>query len=165
MALGLLPALLFLTSLGGRTAFGLVVVGAMVTYILDALQLKEASLMSAVGTLFSTNIAIMIAGDIFEDDRPVLFSLFIMIMSLGTLFLSTVWSTLQFRWIQVQHPAVVLALERLLIGSIIPVTSMTYAWCVPFQTTHPEQRSESQFNLPALVCMYSLLSLSRISGT
>ena len=41
-----------------------------------------------------------------------------------------VWATLQFKWVQLQYPVVVLAFEKLLIGCSLPVAATVQAWGV-----------------------------------
>jgi hypothetical protein len=44
VALALVPSLLVAASLGGRPVMGIITVGAMVWYLMDAMQLREAAL-------------------------------------------------------------------------------------------------------------------------
>ena len=39
-----------------------------------------------------------------------------------------VWATLQFKWVQLQYPIVVLAFEKLLLGCCLPVAGTVQAW-------------------------------------
>ena len=39
-----------------------------------------------------------------------------------------VWATLQFKWVQMQYPVVVLAFEKLLLGASVPVAATLQAW-------------------------------------
>lgn len=41
-----------------------------------------------------------------------------------------VWATLQFKWVQLQYPVVVLAFEKLLLGACMPVAATVQAWGV-----------------------------------
>lgn len=41
-----------------------------------------------------------------------------------------VWATLQFKWVQLQYPVVVLAFEKLLVGGCLPVAATVQAWGV-----------------------------------
>lgn len=41
-----------------------------------------------------------------------------------------VWATLQFKWVQLQYPVVVLAFEKLLLGACLPVAATVQAWGV-----------------------------------
>ncbi len=40
------------------------------------------------------------------------------------LFPAGVWATLQFKWVQVQYPVVVLAFEKLVLGCCLPVAAV-----------------------------------------
>ena len=39
-------------------------------------------------------------------------------------FSAGVWATLQFKWVQVQYPVVVLAFEKLVLGCCLPVAAV-----------------------------------------
>ena len=39
-------------------------------------------------------------------------------------FAAGVWATLQFKWVQVQYPVVVLAFEKLVLGCCLPVAAV-----------------------------------------
>lgn len=39
-----------------------------------------------------------------------------------------VWATLQFKWVQLQYPVVVVAFEKLLLGGCLPVAATVQAW-------------------------------------
>ena len=41
-----------------------------------------------------------------------------------------VWATLQFKWVQLQYPVVVVAFEKLLLGGCLPVAATVQAWGV-----------------------------------
>ena len=41
-----------------------------------------------------------------------------------------VWATLQFKWVQLQYPVVVVAFEKLLVGGCLPVAATVQAWGV-----------------------------------
>ena len=40
------------------------------------------------------------------------------------------WATLQFKWVQLQYPVVVLAFEKLLLAACLPVAATIQAWGV-----------------------------------
>lgn len=41
-----------------------------------------------------------------------------------------VWATLQFKWVQLQYPVVVVAFEKLLVGGCLPMAATVQAWGV-----------------------------------
>ena len=43
---------------------------------------------------------------------------------------SGVWATVQFKWVQLQYPVVILAFEKLLISCCLPVAATVQAWGV-----------------------------------
>lgn len=42
--------------------------------------------------------------------------------------LAGLWATLQFKWVQLQYPAVVLAFEKLLLTGCVPVAASVLTW-------------------------------------
>ncbi len=40
------------------------------------------------------------------------------------------WATLQFKWVQLRYPVVVLAFEKLLLGGCLPVAATVQVWGV-----------------------------------
>ncbi|KAI8462777.1 MAG: hypothetical protein J3K34DRAFT_168086 [Monoraphidium minutum] len=127
VAAALVPALAVAAALGGRLVMGVMTVGAMVWYLLDAMSLREGSLTVGWGTLFLANCALAFNVINLAYNRPVVLTILLLLL-MGVLFmLAGMWLTLQFRWIQMQHPAVVLAFERQVLTASLPVAAVVQA--------------------------------------
>ncbi len=75
-----------------------------------------------------------------------------------------VWATLQFKWVQLQYPVVVLAFEKLLLGGCLPVAATVQVWGViaalglaaaPFYLT---------VILALLYCLFAMPLVSSFAG-
>eukprot|EP00898_Chlorokybus_atmophyticus_P000526 jgi/Chlat1/1474/Chrsp12S02013 len=120
-AVALVPCLLLLA--GTSSLVGpILLVGLMVTHLLDTLHLKEPALLSAWLALAATNLAVLfrqvlLCGSAFPAGRPLLLSILLLLLSGQVLFLSGAWVTLQFKWVQVQYPQTALTFERLIFAA------------------------------------------------
>ncbi|CAD7699316.1 unnamed protein product [Ostreobium quekettii] len=117
VALALVPSLIVLGGIGGRLVVGMLLVGAMVTYIMDALRLREAAFASVWFTLVVANIGFLTGIRGLMKGRSAALTVGIIGMMGVTLMLHGIWATVQFKWIQMRYPMVVLAMERLLLSS------------------------------------------------
>ncbi|CAI5977897.1 unnamed protein product [Closterium sp. NIES-64] len=123
VASALVPCVLVLLGAGGPVVVGTLVAGLMLSYVLDALQLKTAAFVAIWTTFFSTAAAIAFSGVGFAPHVPVPLSLLVLLSSVNLVFLCGVWVSLQFRWLHLEHPFVVLTLERLLFACT-PLTAV-----------------------------------------
>ncbi|KAK9824524.1 hypothetical protein WJX72_011089 [[Myrmecia] bisecta] len=117
----LLPSLIVLAGFGGKTAVGILMVGAMVTYILDAMRYREGAIGAIWLTLGMCNLSLVFTS--LTSPRPIPLSILVSIINGTTLFMTGVWATVNFKWVQMQYPVVVLAFEKLLIGCCLPVAA------------------------------------------
>ena len=96
--------------------------GAAITYMLDAAGARQATLLSAWATLAAANAGLLLTGAPTERGaRPLSLTLLAAAFNAATLLATGCWATLQFRWVQRQHPAAVLSLERGLIAAALPL--------------------------------------------
>ncbi|CAI7840833.1 unnamed protein product, partial [Closterium sp. NIES-53] len=123
VASALVPCVLVLLGAGGPVVVGTLVAGLMLSYVLDALQLKTAAFVAIWTSFFSTAAAIAFSGVGFAPHVPVPLSLLVLLSSVNLVFLCGVWVSLQFRWLHLEHPFVVLTLERLLFACT-PITAV-----------------------------------------
>lgn len=103
-------------------------VGFMGVYILDTTRVKEGAFAAAWITLGATNMAMIISTLLFGDEKSTTLAVLIFFLSTVSLFLTGLWTTLQFKWIQLQYPAVVLAFEKMVIGGCFPVGLTVLTW-------------------------------------
>ncbi|GFY99910.1 no exine formation 1 [Actinidia rufa] len=76
-------------------------------------------------------------------------------------FLIGVWASLQFKWIQIEYPTIVLALERLLFACVPLTASVLFTWA----TVSAVGMTHASYYLMAFVCVfYWLFSIPRVSS-
>ena len=117
-------------------ASGTLVAGSMIAYVLDALRHREGSFLTVWASLVLTNVALAYSV-VFEDgllhhhrhmlSATVSVSCRLLLNSL-LLFLVGTWATLQYRWVQRQYPAVVMAFEKMLVTGCVPVGGSLLSW-------------------------------------
>eukprot|EP00271_Cylindrocystis_brebissonii_P003782 TRINITY_DN15034_c0_g1_i1.p1 TRINITY_DN15034_c0_g1~~TRINITY_DN15034_c0_g1_i1.p1 ORF type:complete len:1089 (-),score=216.57 TRINITY_DN15034_c0_g1_i1:498-3764(-) len=130
VAIALLPCVLVLLGAGGTPVIGTLVVGLTLSYILDALQYKNGAFLGVWGSLLATAIAIALSGVGFSARSPVALSILMLLTSMHVVFLCGVWVSLQFKWLQLEQPAVVLALERILFACCPLTAAVVQTWGV-----------------------------------
>ncbi|CAI5956391.1 unnamed protein product [Closterium sp. NIES-64] len=161
VATALLPCVLVLLGAGGPLVVGTLVAGLMISYILDALQFKNGAFVAIWFTFFTTAAALAFSGLGFAPHIPVIISVLILLTAMHLVFLCGVWVSLQFRWLQLEHPFVVLALERLLFACT-PMTAIaiiTYGLIAAIGAAHAPF-----YLMPCLFALYWLFSLPRASS-
>jgi hypothetical protein len=124
----LLPTLAIIAGYGGSIVAGILMVGFMGVYILDTIRVKEGAFAAAWITLGATNMAMIISTLLFGDERSTTLAVLIFFLTTVSLFLTGLWATLQFKWIQLQYPAVVLAFEKMVVGGCFPVGLTVLTW-------------------------------------
>ncbi|KAK9838795.1 hypothetical protein WJX74_003461 [Apatococcus lobatus] len=134
MGMALLPNLLLVAELGGKAAIGVLLVGAMVAYILDSLQSRMGALGAVWISLGLTNLACIVnlALPLFNAaaNESIMMSVLLAFAMGLTLFLTGIWATLNFRWVGVQYPLAVLAMERLLMAASFPAAAILQSWAL-----------------------------------
>lgn len=124
VAIALVPCVILLLGVGGKPVLATLTVGLMVSYILDSLHLKQGAMFGIWGALFATGFAMILSGSTFSSSASITLHILAFFVSFQLMFLIGVWASLQFRWLQLENPSVVLALERLLFACI-PFTACT----------------------------------------
>ncbi|KAI4340613.1 hypothetical protein MLD38_025430 [Melastoma candidum] len=128
ISLSLVPTALFLLDLGGAPVVTVLTVGLMVAYILDSLSFKSGSFFALWFTLIASQISFFFSASpyLFPSSLP-LTAIASLLCSLST-FLVGVWFSLQFKFLALEYPSVVVALERLLFACSPLVSSAIFAW-------------------------------------
>ncbi|KAF8058100.1 hypothetical protein HT031_005760 [Scenedesmus sp. PABB004] len=148
------PALLVAAGLGGRGVLGVFTVGAMLWYIMDAMQYREGAFTVGWGTLVLAQAGVTLNLLLSLGARPPALTLLVVLLSGALLSLAGMWLTLQFRFIQMQYPAVVLAFERLVLTAALPVAAGMHAVGIAALT----ELSDVPYYLSAALCgAYHLL--------
>jgi hypothetical protein len=81
-------------------------------------------------TLVGVYLAMLTASDLFSSARPTSVSALLLVVNGQNLFLTGVWASLQFRWVQLSFPGMVLASERMLFACVPPVCGPILGWAV-----------------------------------
>ncbi|CAA6663960.1 unnamed protein product [Spirodela intermedia] len=159
IAIALVPAAAFLLDLGGSVVLYLLIVGLMISYILDSLRLKMASFFAVWFSLLISQIAFFFASSVSFPSLPLTgLALF---LCAETNFLIGVWASLQFRWIQIENPSIVIALERLLFSCVPIVAPALFSWAV----VSAVGMSNAAFYYMIFACLfYWIFSLPRPSS-
>jgi hypothetical protein len=158
VALALVPALAVLLGAGGQIVSGTLCIGLMITYILDALGMKESAFGGVWASLGATILAFALSGAAFGSfvERPIVLSALILLVGNFVGFVSGVWGSLQFRWLLIKYPSIVLSLERVLFA----VTPLVVTPIVTWGIIAAVGISNASFYLTALLfALYWLFSL------
>lgn len=132
IAAALVPCAAFLLDLGGTPVVATLTIGLMISYILDSVtastSFKSASFFAVWFSLLSAQIAFFFSSSLISTFNSIPLSLLAAFLCSETTFLIGIWSSLQFKWIQIEYPTIVLALERLLFACIPLVSSVLFTW-------------------------------------
>ncbi|KAG9447285.1 hypothetical protein H6P81_013413 [Aristolochia fimbriata] len=162
IAIALIPAGLFLLDLGGPVVAGTLTVGLMIAYILDSLRLKSAAFFGVWFSLIASQLAFFFTSTSFSLVHSSPLSVISVLLCAQHNFLIGVWASLQFRWIQIESPSIVLALERLLFASIPVACPALFTWATIAATGLGHATA---YYLAALTCVfYYIFSLPRPSS-
>ena len=125
VAIALVPCLVVACIVGGKPVLAALSIGAMTSYIMDALQYREGAFTCAWLTLTFADIAFVYAL-LTSSDAPVPLQV-AMVFTMGAVAaLSGMWASLQFKWIQMQYPAVAIVFERNVITASLPVAAIMH---------------------------------------
>ncbi|XP_068645856.1 uncharacterized protein [Aristolochia californica] len=162
IAVALIPAGLFLLDLGGPVVAGTLTVGLMISYILDSLRLKSAAFFGVWFSLIASQLAFFFTSNSFSLVHSFPLSILSILFCAQHNFLIGVWASLQFRWIQIENPSIVVALERLLFASIPVACPALFTWATiaALGLGHA-----TAYYLAALTCVFFyIFSLPRTSS-
>lgn len=161
IAVALVPSAAFLLDLGGAPVVGTIVVGLMVAYILDSLNFKPGSFFAVWFTLIAAQITFFFSSSLYYTFNYISIALLAALTCGLTNFLIGVWVSLQFKWIQIEYPTIVLALERLLFACVPLIASTLFTWA----TVSAVGMLNAAYYLMAFNCIfYWLYSLPRVSS-
>lgn len=164
IAFALVPCAAFLLDLGGTPVVAALILGLMLVYILDSLNFKSGSFFAVWFTLVSAQFAFFVSSTsslylTFNQSVPL--TVIALFLCAYSNFLLGVWASIQFKWIQIEYPTIVLALERLLFACIPFVASALFTWA----TVSAIGMSSSSYHLMCFSCLfYWLFSIPRVSS-
>ncbi|XP_042395729.1 uncharacterized protein LOC121986034 [Zingiber officinale] len=158
LALALVPAAAFLLDLGGAPVLTVLSVGLILAYLLDSLRLRTAAFFAVWTSLIASQLAFFFSASIYY--APLLSGLALLLCA-DTTFLIGVWASLQFRWIHIENPSILPALERLLFACIPVVMPPLFTWA----TVSAVGMVNAAYYLMAFACLfYWLFALPRPSS-
>ncbi|XAR64327.1 hypothetical protein NMG60_11024623 [Bertholletia excelsa] len=161
IAIALVPCAAFLLDLGGTPVLATLTLGLMIAYILDSLNFKPGSFFAVWFSLLSAQIAFFFSSSLISTFNSVPLSILASFLCAETTFLIGVWASLQFKWIQIEYPTIVLALERLLFACVPFVASVLFTWA----TVSAVGMNNAAYYLMAFSCVfYWLFSIPRVSS-
>lgn len=161
IAIALVPCAAFLLDLGGTPVIATLTIGLMVAYILDSLNFKPGSFFAVWLSLLAAQIAFFFSSYLFVTFNSLPLGFLAAFLCAETNFLIGVWASLQFKWIQIENPSIVVALERLLFASVPIVASAIFTWA----TISAVGMANASYYLIAFSCLfYWLYSIPRISS-
>ncbi|XP_043723807.1 uncharacterized protein LOC122670861 [Telopea speciosissima] len=161
IAVALVPCAAFLLDLGGTPVVATLAVGLMIAYFLDSLSVKSGSFFGVWFSLVAAQISFFFSSSLFSSFGSVPLSILAAFLCALTNFFIGAWASLQFKWIQIENPSVVLALERLLFACLPFVASSLFTWA----TVSAIGMSNAAYYLMVFTCVfYWLFSIPLISS-
>lgn len=161
IAIALVPCAAFLLDLGGTPVVATLIVGLMVAYILDSLNFKPAAFFGVWFSLLFAQIAFFFSSPLILTFNSVALAVLAAFLCAETNFLIGVWASLQFKWIQIENPSIVLALERLLFACVPISASSLFTWA----TISAVGMNNASYYLVSFNCFfYWLYSIPRVSS-
>ncbi|KAK4780040.1 hypothetical protein SAY87_016146 [Trapa incisa] len=161
IAIALVPCAAFLLDLGGPPVVATLTLGLMVAYILDSLSIKSGSFFGVWFTILGAQITFFFSSSLINTFNSYTLVFLAAFLCAETNFLIGVWASLQFKWIQLENPSIVLALERLLFACVPFAASSLFTWATVFAVG----MNNAAYYLMAFNCVfYWLYSIPRLSS-
>jgi hypothetical protein len=131
LAAALVPAAAFLLDLGGLPVFAVLAIGLAASYLLDALQLRQGAFFTVWASIIAADVAFFFSASLSSAAAASLpLTGLALLLCAQTSFLIGVWASLQFRWIQLENPTIVAALERLLFACVPIAAPALFTWAL-----------------------------------
>ncbi|KAL5538331.1 hypothetical protein UlMin_045458 [Ulmus minor] len=161
IAVALAPCAAFLLDLGGTAVIATLTIGLMVSYVLDSLNFKSGAFFGVWVSLIFAQIAFFFSSSLVSSFNSLPLALLAAFLCAETNFLIGVWASLQFKWIQIENPSIVLALERLLFACVPFPASALFTWA----TISAVGINNASYYLMVFNCLfYWLYAIPRISS-
>ncbi|KVH95749.1 hypothetical protein Ccrd_002189, partial [Cynara cardunculus var. scolymus] len=161
IAIALVPCAAFLLDLGGTPVVAALTLGLMIAYILDSLNFKSGSFFAVWFSLISAQITFFFSSSLFLTFNSIPLGLLACFVCALANFLIGVWASLQFKWIQIEYPTIVLALERLLFACIPYIASVLFSWAT---VSAVGMVNASYYHMTFNCIFYWLYSIPRVSS-
>ncbi|KAK9117732.1 hypothetical protein Sjap_016679 [Stephania japonica] len=161
IAVALVPSAAFLLDLGGAPVLATLIVGLMISYIIDSLGFKSGAFFGVWSSLIAAQIVFFFSSNLISLFNSVPIAIAAALFCAKATFLIGVWSSLQFKWIQIENPTIVLALERLLFACLPITASAMFTWA----TVSAVGMRNAGYYLMIFSCVfYWLFSIPRVSS-
>uniref|UniRef100_M4CX85 No exine formation 1 n=1 Tax=Brassica campestris TaxID=3711 RepID=M4CX85_BRACM len=161
IALALVPCAAFLLDLGGAPVIATLTVGLLISYIVDSLDVKFGAFLGIWMTLITAQIAFFFSSSLLSAFNSLPLGLLAAFLCAETTFLIGCWTSLQFKWLQLENPSIVVALERLLFACAPFTASSLFAWA----TISAVGMSSSSYYFLVFACVfYWLFAIPRVSS-
>ncbi|XP_073013150.1 uncharacterized protein [Typha latifolia] len=162
VAIALAPAAAFLLDLGGTPVLAVLAIGLAISYLLDSLHLKTAAFFAVWSSLVFSQFAFFFSASLSLSSLSSLpLTGLALFLCAETTFLVGVWVSLQFRWIQIENPSIITALERLLFACVPIAAPPLFTWAV----VSALGMANAAYYLMAFACLfYWLFSIPRPSS-
>ncbi|KAG9144769.1 hypothetical protein Leryth_017247 [Lithospermum erythrorhizon] len=133
----------------------------MVAYVLDLIELKSGSFMAVWFSLLSAQVAFFFSSSVISDFNSIALGVIACLLCAFTNFLIGVWASLQFKFIQIEYPAIVVALEKVLFACVPIIASSIFTWAA----VSAVGMVNSGYYLMVFCCVfYWLFSIPRVSS-
>ncbi|XP_050223674.1 uncharacterized protein LOC126673537 [Mercurialis annua] len=161
IAIALVPCGAFLLDLGGGPVLATLTLGLMIAYILDSLNFKSGAFFGVWFSLIAAQIAFFFSSSLLTSFYSLPLGLLAAFLCAYANFLIGVWASLQFKWIQLENPSIVLALERLLFACVPFTASSIFTWA----TISAVGMNNASYYLMIFNCVfYWLYAIPRVSS-
>ncbi|KAK3228916.1 hypothetical protein Dsin_000797 [Dipteronia sinensis] len=161
IAIALAPSAAFLLDLGGAPVVATLTLGLMIAYIIDSLNFKSGAFFGVWMSLIAAQIAFFFSSSLFATFNSVPLGLLAAFLCAQTNFLIGAWASLQFKWIQLENPSIVLALERLLFACLPLVASAVFTWAT---VSAVGMHNAAYYHMAFNCVFYWLYSIPRVSS-
>lgn len=133
----------------------------MIAYVLDLLDFKPGSFFAVWMSIISAQVAFFFSSGVLSAFPSVALGVVAAFLCAVTNFLIGVWASIQFKWIQIEYPTIVVALEQLLFACVPITASAIFTWA----TVSAVGMVNAAYYLMVFNCVfYWLFSIPRISS-
>ncbi|KAJ4882902.1 no exine formation 1 [Raphanus sativus] len=162
IALALVPCAAFLLDLGGAPVIATLTVGLLISYVLDSLDVKLGAFLGIWTSLIAAQLAFFFSSPLLSSFDSLPLAFLAAFLCAETTFLVGCWASLQFKWLHLENPSIVVALERLLFACVPFTASSLFAWAA---ISAVGMSSSSSYYFLVFACVfYWLFAVPRVSS-
>jgi hypothetical protein len=116
--------------LGGTAVFTILTLGLAAAYFFDSVRFSVPSFLSVWIALVLSQVAFFFSSSPSFSLSSLPLTALSLFLCAETTFMIGVWASVNFRWIQIEHPAISIALERLLFACVPVAVPSLFTWAV-----------------------------------